>query len=111
MVFDDMRRPRASMATAEIPFKQNPRPRWMLVLQAQMWRFLMGIGMALHKLARPLPPRPDFKRWIDSTVSPRPGKFKLNFYVPKEWKEVQKVQGRRRFPVVVNFHGGMFVHG
>jgi len=99
------------MATAEIPFRQNPRPRWMLVLQAQMWRFLMGIGMALHKLARPRPPRPDFKKWVDATVSPRPGKFKLNFYVPKEWKVVNKAQGTRRFPVVVNFHGGGFTLG
>ena len=73
-----------------------------------MWRFLMGIGMALHKLARPRPPRPDFKKWVDATVSPRPGKFKLNFYVPKEWKVVNKAQGTRRFPVVVNFHGGTY---
>lgn len=71
----------------------------------------MSIGMALHKMARPLPPRPDFKRWVDATVSPRPGKFKLNFYVPKEWKAVQKAKGKRRFPVVVNFHGGMFLLG
>ncbi|KIW08048.1 uncharacterized protein PV09_00993 [Verruconis gallopava] len=111
MVFDDMRRPRASMATADIPFRQAPRPRWLLVLQARMWRFLMSIGMFLHKLARPRPPSPDFKQWVDATVSPRPGRFRLNFYVPKEWKEARRLQTNRKFPVVVNFHGGGFTLG
>ncbi|KAG9550138.1 hypothetical protein KCU86_g20676, partial [Aureobasidium melanogenum] len=44
------------------------RPRWILHLQAQMWRFLMGIGMLLHRMAPPHPPKPSFKRSIKATV-------------------------------------------
>lgn len=99
----------------QIPLKQNgmpgSRPRWILHIQAQFWRVLMGIGMILHKLARPRPPRPAFYRDIEATVSPLKGKFRLNFYVPKDYKKQKKLKANKRYPVVVNFHGGGFVLG
>ncbi|KAI8936787.1 hypothetical protein NX059_006031 [Plenodomus lindquistii] len=100
------------MANKEnVPTQPGNRPRWVLHVQAQVWRFLMGIGMLLHKLARPLPPKPAFYRDIEATVSPIGGKFRLNFYVPKEYKRYKKLKGVKRFPVVINFHGGGFVLG
>lgn len=47
-----------------------------------------------------------FKRNIDSTISSKKGTFLLNFYVPKDWQVVQREHGAKKFPVVVNFHGG-----
>lgn len=87
------------------------RPRWVLHVQAQFWRVLMAIGMMLHKLARPRPPSPSFHRTIDATVSPLKGKFKLYFYVPKDYHKQKKLKGGKRYPCVVNFHGGGFCLG
>lgn len=87
------------------------RPRWVLHIQAQFWRVLMAIGMMLHKLARPRPPSPSFYRTIDATVSPLKGKFKLYFYVPKDYHKQKKLKGGKRYPCVVNFHGGGFCLG
>jgi acetyl esterase/lipase len=87
------------------------RPRWMLHVQAQFWRVLMGIGMVLHRLARPRPSRPAFHRDIDATISPLKGKFRLNFYVPKDYKNYKKLKGNKKYPCVINFHGGGFVLG
>lgn len=70
----------------------------------------MGIGMMLHRLARPLPPSPSFHKYVEATVSPLKGKFRLQFYVPKDYHRQKKLKGRR-YPVVINFHGGGFTLG
>ncbi|KAI9720788.1 MAG: hypothetical protein M1812_002627 [Candelaria pacifica] len=84
------------------------RPRWILRLQAIMWRTLMGIGMFLHRLPPPCPPSPAFVKDIVPTVSPREGIIRLLFYTPKDYL-TQK--SGKRYPLVVNFHGGGFTIG
>jgi hypothetical protein len=58
------------------------RPRWVLHVQAQFWRVLMGLGMFFHRLAPPRPPKYNFKHTIPSTVSGTRGNIDLYFYVP-----------------------------
>lgn len=70
----------------------------------------MAIGMVLHKMAFPRPPKPSFKRTIASTISPRPGNINLQFYVPPDYKTHSRLQDKT-YPVVVNFHGGGFTLG
>lgn len=61
------------------------RPRWMLHVQAQFWRVLMGLGMFFHRLAPPRPPKYNFMRTIPSTISGKPGNIDLYFYVPMDY--------------------------
>ncbi|KAF2457748.1 Alpha/Beta hydrolase protein [Lineolata rhizophorae] len=87
-----------------------PRPRWVLHVQAQVWRFLMEIGMFLHRLAPPRPPSPAFTRTVPVTISPRKGQFTIQFYVPSDYEAQTRLRSRS-YPVVVNFHGGGFTLG
>lgn len=82
-----------------------PRKRWLLQGQASVWRFLMQIGMGIHKVAPPHPPDPSFERTIPTALSPSAGEVTILFYVPKSW-ESRKKNGGALFPIVVNFHGG-----
>lgn len=90
-----------------MPKPQWATRRWMLSIEAYCWRFLMDIGMSLHRLAPPRPMRTSFTKYISSTVSTRHagGKIKLVFYVPDEYNSTSS-GGGERWPVVVNFHGG-----
>lgn len=72
-----------------------PRPRWVLHIQAQIWRFLMGIGMFLHRLAPPHPPKPAFVRSIQANVSGTPGQVNLLFYTPAGYELQRKLYQSR----------------
>ncbi|EGP89960.1 uncharacterized protein MYCGRDRAFT_68502 [Zymoseptoria tritici IPO323] len=92
--------------------KVHNRPRWLLVLQAGLWRFLMSIGMFLHRLAPPRPKKANFHRTFTSTLAGKQGDITLYFYVPADWA-TQRDLNRRwdHYPVVINFHGGGFTLG
>ena len=97
------------------------RPRWILHFQATVWRFLMEIGMILHRLAHPRPRKPAFWKTIPASVSPNQGNIALAFYVPRHYKrnlngyrdvyDIEADPNERGYPVVVNFHGGGFTLG
>lgn len=93
-----------------------PQSRSVLHVQAVFWRVLMSVGMFLHRMAPPRPPRPTFSKTIKSTVSPLPGSFKLYFYTPKDYHTQEQqgfknVRGGKGYPVLINFHGGGFTIG
>ncbi|KAF7913591.1 uncharacterized protein EAE98_008214 [Botrytis deweyae] len=83
---------------------------WLLNMKATIWRGLMAIGMKFHHFADPKPPAPNFKIRIPSRLCPRGGYFNLIFYVPQSYIEGSD-EDQRRFPVVVNYHGGGFTLG
>jgi acetyl esterase/lipase len=55
----------------------------------------MGIGMFLHRLAPPRPPKPDFYRTIDSEIAAMPGQITLHFYVPSDFNSQKKMHTNR----------------
>ena len=57
----------------------------------------MGIGMLLHKLAPPRPPKPAFARTIPSTISGKPGEIGLLFYVPLGYDTQRRLWTGRAF--------------
>ncbi|KAK6429854.1 hypothetical protein LTR95_013995 [Oleoguttula sp. CCFEE 5521] len=67
-----------------------PRSRWILHLHAQMWRYLMAIGMLLHRLAPPRPPKPDFVKTISATINDIPGGIDLSFYLPNGYQRQKR---------------------
>lgn len=88
----------------------GPAPsRWWLRTTAAWWRSLQYVGMALHFLAPERPPSPCFAKTIPSTISKVKGRFELQFYTPKEYSTAAKTG--KKFPAVVNFHGGGFTIG
>jgi acetyl esterase/lipase len=65
--------------------------------------------MTLHFLAPEKPPSPSFTKTIPSTISKTKGEFTLQFYTPTDYNTAAGT--RRKFPAVVNFHGGGFTIG
>ncbi|KAI1749956.1 Alpha/Beta hydrolase protein [Xylaria castorea] len=89
--------------------KIGPYPsRLSLRVSAGFWRSLQCIGISLHFMASPRPPKPKFTKSIPSTISSRPGEFTLHFYVPEEYTRSEK---NTKWPAVINFHGGGFMIG
>ncbi|KAG8626327.1 hypothetical protein KVT40_005272 [Elsinoe batatas] len=93
-----------------------PQPRWLLTLHARVMRFLMSIGMFIHKLASPCPPAPAFQRLIPSTLSSNPGSFLVSVYTPPGYESRRRRSFRQdgrpdRYKCIINFHGGGFTLG
>lgn len=91
-----------------IPNQAEYHPKWLLRAQATCWRRLMAIGMYLHRLADPRPPKYTFRRSIPSHFLSQQGNFLLYFYCPLSWRQRGP---NHKYPVVINFHGGGFTLG
>ena len=81
-----------------------------LHLQAAWWRFLGKVGTYIHDFPSPRPAVPQFTRLVSTTTANQSGQgtVELKFYVRPDYAERMK---GKRFPVVVNFHGGGFTLG
>ena len=78
--------PSTDLGTMTYTQQSRNRARWILHLQAVIWRFLMGLGMMFHRMAPPRPPKPSFSRTVKSTVSGKPGNLTLWFYTPRDYE-------------------------
>ena len=106
--------PIAMLKVSEIRYRRRDtakmaRPRWLLQAEASFFRALMNMGMYLHRVSPPIPPRHNFTRNIPITVSPTKGEIGLYFYTPPSYPP--PLDSPCRYPVVVNFHGGGFTLG
>ncbi|KAL8688421.1 MAG: hypothetical protein Q9218_005661 [Villophora microphyllina] len=83
--------------------------RWQLQIQATIWRTLMRMGFGFHSLASPRPPNytfvKSFMTGADGFSGPKQ-LLHLYFYLPDDFDAKS-----RKYPVVVNFHGGGFTIG
>ncbi|KAL9599329.1 MAG: hypothetical protein Q9179_003602 [Wetmoreana sp. 5 TL-2023] len=85
--------------------------RGLLLFQACIWRWLAAIGFYLHKIPRPSPRQPSFQRSCSTAIieDAKPSQLTLAFYVPRQYED--GVRTGRKFPVILNFHGGGFTIG
>lgn len=65
----------------------------------------------MHRLAPPRPPHPNFTRTISPDIAAdKKGHVTLHFWVPRDY-DLQQQLKTKKYPVVVNFHGGGFTLG
>lgn len=91
--------------------RATPHPRWALRLQANLWRFLGQLGLYFHSLPAPAPKPPSFVRQFATTgvSGSEAAVLELAFYVPGDY--ASQIKQGKRYPVVVNLHGGGFTMG
>ena len=100
-------KPRPRTGSHHLAATKPPLRKWLHV-QAHTWRFLMAIGMHLHDVNQPKPPKPAFVHRI--RTSPHGSKpILLYIYTPPDYRS--RIAAGHKYPVVVNFHGGGFVLG